>query len=132
MATEGPFLNDGSQTTAAADLSAKQFYLVKVSGSRQVNVCSNIKDKVYGILQNKPKSGDAAEVIIFGISKVLCNSSTGVTAGALFGVNAADGTAVAFTASATNTAVGMALETVAANQVFTAFIFGFGAVGSYT
>jgi hypothetical protein len=121
MATEGPFLNDGSQTTAAADLSAKQFYIVKLTGSRQVNLCSANTDKAYGVLQNKPKSGDAADIVVLGICKVLCNSGAGITAGVQFMPNT-DGTAIAFTTPGTNTPVGIALETVAANQVFTAFI----------
>lgn len=55
---------------AAADLSAKQFYFVKLTAAGQVNVCSAATDKPIGVLQNDPTSGQAAEVMAIGITKV--------------------------------------------------------------
>jgi hypothetical protein len=55
---------------AAADLSAKQYYFVKITANDTVNVCSAVTDRPIGVLQNKPKSGDTAEVCMLGISKV--------------------------------------------------------------
>jgi hypothetical protein len=68
MATEAPLIHDGAQCTAAADLSTKQFYAVQISASRAVNL-SLTGGLVYGILQNKPKAAQVADVGILGISK---------------------------------------------------------------
>lgn len=56
--------------TAAADLSAKQYYFVKLASATTVNVCSAATDKPIGVLQNAPTSGQAAEVLALGVSKV--------------------------------------------------------------
>lgn len=56
--------------TASADLSAKQYYAVKISGANTVTVCNGVTDKPIGILQNAPTSGQAAEVCVVGISKI--------------------------------------------------------------
>lgn len=120
MATEGPFLNDGAQMTASADLSAKQFFAVKFSGSRTVNVPSASTDLVYGILQNKPKSGEVADVVFEGICKMQA-ANAGITTGTKIMSDTA-GKMVTFVGSAGNTCVGIALETVSANQVFTGLV----------
>lgn len=120
MATESPFLRDGSQTTASADLSAKQFYAVKITGARVVGLPTATTDLVYGILQNKPKSGDAADVAIFGICKALAGAS--LTAGSLVGV-LSGGLIGTFTTSAGNMALGYAIEAAVSAQVFTMYMF---------
>lgn len=87
MATEGPLIHDGSQTTAAADLStglngpgaSGQFLGVKLSGNRQVGLASSGGEAIYGILQNKPRAGEAADVGIMGVSKAVAGAV--VTAG---------------------------------------------------
>lgn len=79
--------------TASADLSAKQYYFVKISGLNTVTVCSAVTDVPIGVLQNTPTSGQAAEVCIIGISKV--NSDAGLSRGNLIGT-AADGQAAAY------------------------------------
>ncbi|HSG63301.1 MAG TPA: hypothetical protein VLA24_17890 [Pseudomonadales bacterium] len=56
--------------TASADLSAKQFYFVKMSGEKTVTVCAAATDKPIGVLQNAPTSGQAANVCVVGVSKV--------------------------------------------------------------
>src|SRR6185437_13679647 len=82
FATEGPLVRDGAQTTAFADLSGAtsglsgfqssgQFLAVKICGSRQVQVASGGGDAIYGILQNKPAAGQAADVGIMGVSKAV-------------------------------------------------------------
>lgn len=80
MATEGFLIHDGSQTTAAADLSASQFYAVKITAARAVNLASTGGEPIYGILQNKPTSGQAADVGLFGITKAVAGAA--ITAGA--------------------------------------------------
>ena len=69
MAYEAAQIKVG-QFTASADLSAKQYHFVKMSGNNTVTVCAAITDLPIGILQNAPSSGGVAEVALFGISKV--------------------------------------------------------------
>lgn len=76
---------------AAADLSTKQFYGVKITANNQVNIITADGEPGFGILQNTPASGEAAEVMKMGISKAIVNSSTAVSAGDLWGFNS-DGT----------------------------------------
>jgi hypothetical protein len=97
MAYEGPMtLIPG--LTASADLSAKQYYFVKVSGDKTVTVCAATTDKPIGILQNDPESGEAAVVASGGVSKV--SGDADLTAGNSVGTSA-DGQAAAYTASDT-------------------------------
>jgi hypothetical protein len=118
FATESPLVHDGSQTTAAADLSSNQFYAVKVTGSRQVNLASTGGEIIYGILQNKPTSGLVADVGILGVTKAIAGAA--ITAGAAL---MTDTSGRLITATSTNHRVGIALETVTATgQVFTAYI----------
>ena len=55
---------------AAADLSAKQFYLLKVAANGTVNVQTSAGGAILGVLQNKPESGRVADVMGMGVSKV--------------------------------------------------------------
>lgn len=57
---------------ADADLSAKQFFWVKMTANpREVGVCAATTDKPIGILLNKPDAaGKAAEVMVIGRTKV--------------------------------------------------------------
>jgi len=55
---------------AGADLSAKQFYFVKLSADNTVVVCAAATDKPIGVLQNTPVAGDAAEICVIGETKV--------------------------------------------------------------
>jgi hypothetical protein len=70
MATEG-VLTSIPGLKASADLSAKQYRFVKMSGNSQVDVCAAITDKVVGVLQDNPVSGLPANVADEGRSKVL-------------------------------------------------------------
>jgi len=64
--------------TAAADLSAKQYYFVKITADNTVNVCAAVTDIPIGVLQNAPASGEAASVMLYGISKVSANEAVAV------------------------------------------------------
>ncbi len=65
--------------TAAADLSSTgQFKAVKLlSTAGQINLAATsiLVSKVVGLLQNNPKSGDAAEVAYQGIAKGIAGTS---------------------------------------------------------
>jgi Uncharacterized conserved protein (DUF2190) len=81
MATESPLIHDGGQTQAAADLSANQFYVVTITGARLVNLQTTGGGAAYGILQNKPTLGQAADVGILGVSKAAAGAAFAAGAG---------------------------------------------------
>ena len=85
---------------AGADLSAKQYYFVKLNADNQVIVCAAATDAPIGVLQNAPDSGDNASVCVVGISKV--SGDADLTAGNLIGTSA-DGQADAKTAGTDTT-----------------------------
>lgn len=84
MAYEGPQIKLPG-LTASADLSAKQYYFVKMSGNNTVTVCAAATDKPIGVLQNAPVSGAEAEVCCIGVTKV--SSDAALTAGNLIGTS---------------------------------------------
>jgi hypothetical protein len=85
MAYEGSQLSLGT-LTAAADLSAKQYHFVKLASATTVNVCTAVTDVPVGVLQNTPTSGQAAEVVFLGISKVIADAT--LAAGNVIGTSA--------------------------------------------
>lgn len=119
MAYEAAQIKVGNWT-ASADLSAKQYHFVKMSGAGTVDVTAAITDKTIGVLQNAPKSGEAAEVCVFGITKVTADGN--LTAGNLIGTSG-DGQADAIVAGTDTTVyvVGQALESAAAGNITTMF-----------
>lgn len=62
---------------ASTDLSSNQYHFVKVdtSGKAALAITSTAQE-VLGVLQNKPSSGQAASVMIDGVSKVVAAGST--------------------------------------------------------
>jgi hypothetical protein len=85
MAFEIPGFNDGTRL-AGADLSSHQHKFVKLNSSGAVILCAAVTDKPYGILQDKPTSGQPANVMLMGISKVV--SAAGNTKGNPVGTDA--------------------------------------------
>ncbi len=143
MALESPLLHDGGQctssvnadkTTAAyyginssgvvpgAASGSGQYLFVTISGGRTVAPNGSAGGQCYGILQNAPKTGQAADVGILGISKVVTGSG-GVTAGSPIASDA-NGCAVVWASGGGKAQMGWALETVAANAVATVFLWG--------
>jgi hypothetical protein len=53
---------------AAADLSAKQFYGVKIDSTGKAALCSAAGELCYGVLQNEPTAGKQASIAIGGIT----------------------------------------------------------------
>lgn len=87
---------------ATGDLSAKQFYWVKMSSTAgKVKVVNATTDEPIGILQNDPTSGDEAEVQYQGIAKVVAGTSVGWDDGARVGWNTT-GKAVPLAVNGTN------------------------------
>lgn len=60
---------------ANSDLSAKQFYIVKLTAADTVDLTSATTDLHFGVLGNAPKQNAAAEVITDGIAKVVSDGS---------------------------------------------------------
>ena len=122
MAFDGPSWIKLAGVTASADLSAKQFYFVKISGAGTVTVCAGTTDKPVGVLQNTPKSGQAADVLVCGQTKVSADAA--LTAGNVIGTSA-DGQAAAYAAGSDTTKylVGQVLVgTSAAAELATAVV----------
>lgn len=84
---------------AGADLSAKQYTFVKMSGTGVVGAAA-ATDVCIGVLQNAPTSGKTAEVAIDGVTKL--KASAAISAGALVGVTST-GLAVAVVAGTDTT-----------------------------
>ena len=55
---------------AEASLATKQYYGVKLTGNRQVNIFTANTDIPCGVLQNAPGSGEEAEVLVIGRTPV--------------------------------------------------------------
>lgn len=66
---------------AGEDLSGKQYYAVKRDATTEKATLSGANNKSLGFLQNKPESGETAQVRISGVSLALINESGGVTFG---------------------------------------------------
>lgn len=84
MAIESRGLSVG-YLVAAADLSAKQFCLVKIDAAGKVAL-AGLGDACLGVLQNAPASGEACDVMTEGTSKVVASGA--LAAGDLVGSDA--------------------------------------------
>lgn len=60
---------------AGEDLSAKQYFFVKVNSSAQAVLCAAATDKPIGVLQNSPKSGGEASITVVGGTKLVTNAA---------------------------------------------------------
>lgn len=71
---------------SASPNSGKQYRFVKVTGDRQVGLCTAATDASVGVIQSKPQNvGMAATVAITGVSYVVSGAGAGssaITAGA--------------------------------------------------
>lgn len=149
QATESPLIHDGSQctlstaqdarnstltgTTQAGPNGSGQYLAVALSTSnvsRTVSIVSttfvnaSTNSAFYGILQNKPRPGDAADVGIFGISKVICGSTL-VLASSVLQLSSTLAGALTLFAGGNGRAVGVALEPcTGVGAVITAFVGG--------
>jgi hypothetical protein len=107
---------------AGADLSSKQYTFVKLDSSGQAVAASGATDIPIGVLQNAPTSGQEAEVLIVGGTKIVAGAAIGE--GALVGTGAT-GKAVALVAGTDTTkyVVGTLLtESAADGNIVTAVI----------
>ena len=114
-------IHDNGFMVAAADLSAKKFRCVKVSGDFAVNICGVAGEQAYGVLQNIPASGQVANVRDLGISRVIVGTG-GLTAGQKW---MTDGNGAAVLATTGKHAVGIVLQGAIATEIATVTV-GYG------
>ncbi|MDZ4342344.1 MAG: hypothetical protein U1E51_07890 [Candidatus Binatia bacterium] len=103
--------------TAAVDLSGYQYRVVRFSAAQACNVASHALSAApteipCGILQNKPKSGEAATVAYAGPSKAMAGAT--VTARALISTN---GSGQVIDAVSGSIVIGRAQETGAVSEI---------------
>lgn len=114
MATEHLTASVGTQV-AAADLRALQFTCVKVDSAGKIAAAGTLGEKILGIVQNKPNTGEVAQVGILGVSKAVCGGT--VAAGAL--LMTTTGGVVITAATTGSTIIGWALEAGAITEIIT-------------
>lgn len=107
---------------AAADLSAKQYHIVRLSAANLCNQASLATDSdTIGVLQNKPQSGEFATVAFAGLSKVVAGAA--ITAGDVFSSNGS-GRAITVVSGDLGMSVGRAITAPGADgDVFDAQIW---------
>jgi hypothetical protein len=137
MAYEIPVLD--ITLTAAADLSAKQYFAVAVDTNGKAAL-AGAGVQAIGILQNKPIAGAAAQVRVYGISKMVAGAVVAKGAAVAADTNGKAKAAVAATVNTSDAgaagdpvvgsyALGIALESAAADlNVITVAILQMGAI----
>ena len=115
MGYEIPVFNLGT-LVAAANLSTKQFYAVKVDSAGKIAI-AGAGENAIGILQNKPTSGLVASVETLGVSKAKYGDT--VTAGQNLMVKS-DGTLIPHTG--TNAVIAVALVSGVADDIGTVIL----------
>lgn len=103
---------------AAADYSAKQYYLMNLNSSAAAVLASASGQQVIGVLQDIPESGAVGKVMTHGISKVIYGDT--VTMGDRLCTNAS-GKAIKSTAPG-EFCFGVALESGAADEIGTVLL----------
>jgi len=111
--------------TAGEDLSSAQFKFLTMESDGQVDLADAETDIAIGVLQNKPTAGQAAQVMISGITKVEADET--LAAGNLVHPSA-DGQAAVFAAGTDTTkyCAGIVLEGAAAGQLATVLLGNYG------
>lgn len=68
---------------AAGDLDDKQYYIVKMSAADTIDLAGANTDHAIGVLQNKPKTGEAAVIRVLGTTKYVSHGGSAVSVGNL-------------------------------------------------
>lgn len=98
---------------AAADLSSSQYFFVKVDSNGKAAL-AGANDQAVGILQNKPASGETAEIAVFGVSKLVASAE--ITQGARLSATAA-GKAVTATGTSVSDATATGVRGTPGNAI---------------
>jgi len=123
MGFEIPGYKLGTQV-ANADLDDRYRFVVQNTSGKIAQV-GTAGAKALGVLQSPAAAGEAAEVMISGVSKVVAGAAIAST-----GPITSDSQGRAITAAATHTVNGIALETAAAAGEVIAVLLGYGGVVS--
>jgi hypothetical protein len=106
---------------AGADLSAHQYKFVKMDASGNAVIVAALTDRPIGVLQNAPLSGQEAEVVVVGGTKVIAGGA--ITEGAVVGTTAAGlGAAKTVGTDTTHYILGTSLTEVASGEYATVVI----------
>jgi len=106
---------------AGADLSAKQYNFVKLNSSGEAVVVAAATDLPIGILQNAPTSGQEAEVLIAGGSKLVLGGTV-AAAGVVSTSAAGAGVAIVHGTDTTKYALGQAITGGASGEIVTVVV----------
>src|SRR5262245_19910766 len=94
---------------ANADLSAKQFFLMKFTAADTVDLVGAVTDRCVGVLTNAPKANQAASVQVLGIAKVVSDGSgTSIAAGDILAADTSG--RVVKNATADRLSIGIAMD----------------------
>ncbi len=105
---------------AGADLSALQYTFVKLSTTDTVVTCTAATDIPIGVLQNAPTSGQEAEVLIVGGTKLTAGATIAI--GNILGTTSAGAASVLTTSDTTKFVLGTAISGGASAEIITAVI----------
>ena len=97
---------------AGADLSAKQYFFVKIDGDGDVVLAGNGENAI-GVLQNAPASGEAANIAVAGVSKVIIGDTTSLDSGVVI---SSDANGKATLGVSTDFALAILIEDTTAND----------------
>ena len=106
---------------AGGDLSALQYKFVKLDSAGKVVTCAAATDRPIGVLQNDPESGEVAEVVVVGGTKLKLGGT--VTEGAIVSPNTTGaGVAIVSGTDTTKFVCGTALTEGATGEIITAVV----------
>jgi hypothetical protein len=97
---------------AGADLSAKQYFFVKIDANGDVVLAGNGENAI-GVLQNAPASGEAANIAVAGVSKVIIGDTTSLDSGVVI---SSDANGKATLGVSTDFALAILIEDTTAND----------------
>lgn len=97
---------------AGADLSAKQYFFVKIDTDGDVVLAGNGENAI-GVLQNAPAEGEAANIAVAGVSKVIIGDTTSLDSGSVI---SSDANGKATLGVSTDFALAILIEDTTAND----------------
>lgn len=97
---------------AGADLSAKQYFFVKIDTDGDVILAGNGENAI-GVLQNAPAEGEAANIAVAGVSKVIIGDTTSLDSGSVI---SSDANGKATLGVSTDFALAILIEDTTAND----------------
>lgn len=122
MAKEVPILMRSKVSTN--DLSALQFTAVVLDTTAGNVIPPGAGVAVYGVVQNNPVAGAVADVMVYGLTKMIVGASTVTVADKVM----VDSAGKAVTATSTNFSIGWAEETGAAGTTISVMLIPSGKV----